>query len=79
MPIYEYVCSSCAVRFEKLVQRWGDSVSCPACRSGEVEKQLSSFAVGTAAPSSSPFGGCGRGDGDCGAPACGGGGCGLPS
>lgn len=77
MPIYEYVCSSCDVRFEKLVRRWGDSVSCPSCQGGAVEKQLSSFAVGSgAAPS---FEGCRRADGDCGAPACGGGGCGLPS
>jgi putative FmdB family regulatory protein len=78
MPIYEYVCSSCDVRFEKLVRRWGDSVACPSCLSGAVEKQLSSFAVGSGAASAS-FGGCGRTDGDCGAPACGGGGCGLPN
>jgi len=78
MPIYEYVCSSCAVRFEKLVQRWGEGVSCPSCLSGAVEKQLSSFAVGSRAASAS-FEGCGREDGGCGAPACGAGACGLPS
>jgi putative FmdB family regulatory protein len=78
MPIYEYVCSACENRFEKLVRRWGDDVVCPACNGGAVEKQLSTFAVGSASPGPS-LGSCGREGGDCGAPACSGGSCGLPN
>jgi putative FmdB family regulatory protein len=78
MPIYEYVCSGCDTHFEKLVRRWGEEVACPSCQGATVEKQLSSFAVGSSSPSPS-FGACGSGAGDCGAPACGGGYCGLPS
>ncbi|HEX9186781.1 MAG TPA: zinc ribbon domain-containing protein [Vicinamibacteria bacterium] len=78
MPIYEYACPGCGARFEKLVRRFGDAVSCPTCASGDVEKQLSVFAVATAAPPS--FAGCGAGAcgpgavpceaGPCGAGAC---------
>ncbi len=75
MPIYEYVCSSCQHRFEKLVRRFGEEVACPSCASGAVDKQLSVFAVAVAAPS---FAGCGQGacaaEGGCGAAACAGGG-----
>jgi putative FmdB family regulatory protein len=85
MPLYEYVCSECRARFERLVRRFGDEVACPSCASGAVEKQLSVFAVGSSAPS---FQGCGAGAceaGPCapgggGGPGpCGGGACGLPS
>ena len=79
MPIYEYVCSSCGAPFEKLVKRWGEEVSCPSCESSKVDKQLSSFAVGSSAPAAPAFASCGREDGGCGAAACGGGACGLPS
>ena len=77
MPIYEYACGGCGNRFEKLVRRFAEQVSCPACASAKVDKQLSVFAVGgtSAAPSlacGAPEAGCGRG-------ACGGGSCGLPS
>ena len=83
MPIYEYVCSSCQNQFEKLVRRFGDEVVCPSCSSAAVDKQLSVFAVATAAPASSVgpcgAGACGPGDGGCAAGPCGGGACGLPS
>lgn len=79
MPIYEYSCPGCGARFEKLVRRFGEAVACPACARADVEKQLSVFAVGTAASS---FAGCGAGPcsaspggGD--APACAGGACAL--
>lgn len=45
MPIFEYVCSSCGNRFEKLQkQEAADQPACPACGSASVEKALSSFA-----------------------------------
>jgi putative FmdB family regulatory protein len=79
MPIYEYACPGCGARFERLVRRFGEAVACPACARSDVEKQLSVFAVGTAAPA---FAGCGAGacspsPGGCGAPPCAGGACSL--
>ena len=79
MPIYEYVCSECRTAFEKLVRRFGEDVTCPSCRSGAVDKQISTFAVATASSGSQVLEGCGRSDGGCGAPVCGGGACGLPN
>ena len=60
MPIYEYVCSACEARFEKLVRRFGEEVSCPSCASAAVDKQLSVFAVAVSSRSSS-FAGCAAG------------------
>ena len=48
MPIYEYECRGCRSRFEKIVQ--GPTVptpSCPSCNSVELDRLLSTFAVGT--------------------------------
>ena len=79
MPIYEYACPGCGARFEKLVQRFGEAVSCPTCARTDVEKQLSVFAVATTGPA---FAGCGAGAcspaaGGCDAGPCGGGACSL--
>lgn len=45
VPIYEFVCESCAHRFEELVGshvgRETADVACPECSSAEVERQLS--------------------------------------
>ena len=46
MPIYEYQCQTCGQHFDKLV-RFGENdqgIECPACRSNETRKQLSTFA-----------------------------------
>jgi putative FmdB family regulatory protein len=67
MPIYEYVCAACEESFERYVRAWGEPVACPACRSENVQKQLSSFAFagsGDARPAGG--GGCGCGRGGCG-------------
>jgi putative FmdB family regulatory protein len=69
MPVYEYVCGPCQTRFERYVQRFNDAVQCPRCQRSEVEKQLSTFALG--APAGSPER-APRGSG-----ACCGGGCGC--
>ncbi|WP_430699111.1 FmdB family zinc ribbon protein [Rubrivivax gelatinosus] len=71
MPIYEYACQDCGQRFETLVR--SDTVpACPQCQSTSLEKQLSVFAAGKAAPEAapaapSPCAGCGRagGPGSC--------------
>ncbi len=47
MPVYEYVCTPCDVRFEKYVRSWSEEARCPRCE-GEVEKQLSTFAMASA-------------------------------
>jgi len=82
MPIYEYVCSGCQARFEKLVRRFGEDVVCPTCASAAVDRQLSVFAV--AVQSKPPaFAGCGQGacasEGGCSASECGQGACAMPN
>jgi putative FmdB family regulatory protein len=76
MPIYEYACTACDHRFEELVSAAGTTiVACPSCRSGDVEKLLSTFQrtrVGgdmPSVPAPIPHGGGGGG--------CCGGGCGC--
>jgi putative FmdB family regulatory protein len=44
MPLFEYACRACGGHFEYLT-RAGQSPACPSCRSEDLEKQLSVFAV----------------------------------
>ncbi len=81
MPLYEYVCQSCEIRFEKLVKRFGEEAACPSCGSGAVDKQLSVFAVASS-PATPSFADCGAGpcgEGSCDGGPCGGGACRFPS
>lgn len=76
MPVYEYVCQSCAHPFEELV-RADERVRCPECESPQVEKRFSTFATasaqreeGSSRASAMPPGACGscgdpRGPGSC--------------
>jgi putative FmdB family regulatory protein len=72
MPIFEYVCTDCAHRFETIV-RGAEQPHCPACDGDHLEKQLSVFAVGGSSPGAAqsfgpaPCGTCGdpRGPGSC--------------
>ena len=48
MPIFEYACKSCGNRFEALV-RATTTVECPSCKGTTLEKQLSVFAMGSPA------------------------------
>jgi putative FmdB family regulatory protein len=61
MPIYEYVCQECRHSFETLVTR-DRQPACPSCKSTDLEKQLSVFAVSakSAGPSDAGPGACGR-------------------
>jgi putative FmdB family regulatory protein len=45
MPLYEYLCTSCGSRFER-IQKFSDPpvTECPSC-GGRVEKQISSPAI----------------------------------
>lgn len=68
MPLFEFACRDCGTRFEMLM-RAGTAPVCPACRSEQVEKQLSVFAVGAVSsktapmPAGGPCGSCGHPDG----------------
>ena len=70
MPIYEYACRTCAHQFETLVRGDADP-TCPHCHGIDLERALSTFAVGGPAPrqaaAPSPCGRCGdpRGPGAC--------------
>ncbi len=67
MPIYEYACHDCGRDFEALV-RTGSTPACPQCQSTQLDKRLSVFATGAAAPDQAPAmagpcGSCGHPDG----------------
>ena len=53
--MYEYRCRTCGKSFEQLrrMQDADRDLECPACRSAEVERLLSTFATGGCAPSGS--------------------------
>lgn len=67
VPIYEYRCSVCGEKFEKLVRTSSGAVEirCPKCSADQVERQLSVFGVAggssvssfASAPSCAPSGG----------------------
>ncbi|MEE8410377.1 MAG: zinc ribbon domain-containing protein [Myxococcota bacterium] len=72
MPIYEYACRGCGRQFEAIVQS-STVPECPECKSTELDKQLSVFAVGGSSnasfePAPAGCGGCSdrRPDGSCG-------------
>jgi putative FmdB family regulatory protein len=44
MPIYEYACQACGIRFEQLILR-SDTPECPSCQSRNLERLISLFAV----------------------------------
>ena len=49
MPIFDFKCRACGEEFEALVMPGRDgTVTCTACASADVERQLSSFAVSSA-------------------------------
>jgi len=46
MPIFEYDCTDCGRPFEEFVRslNTADQVVCPACKSTQVRKKISTFA-----------------------------------
>lgn len=63
MPLFEYLCQDCGRSFEKILPRYDSPADCSHCNSGNVEKQLSVFAVAGTSSSSESVSegpGCGR-------------------
>lgn len=71
MPMYEYFCPDCNVRFEKLIRRATPEnveggVECPTCDGTDTWRVLSVFAPVAVGPAASSTGGCCGGGGACG-------------
>jgi putative FmdB family regulatory protein len=45
VPLYDFRCRTCGHEFEALQRRPDDHVECPACRGGDFERLLSTFAT----------------------------------
>ncbi len=65
MPLFEYVCGGCSLRFERLVMG-SETPSCPTCGSTRLRKQISRFAVGGRGEAGGDFGDAGSDFGDAG-------------
>jgi putative FmdB family regulatory protein len=48
MPIYDFHCRSCGNEFEALSRAQDPAVTCPSCKSADLERLLSVFAVSSA-------------------------------
>jgi putative FmdB family regulatory protein len=68
MPIYEFICEHCELRFEELVRN-GDKPRCPECSTSDIRRMLSSFAVHST--SANLGGGRSKNCGSCGSSSCG--------
>ncbi len=45
MPIFEYRCEDCGTKFEKLVRRTSDEITCPSCGESHLKQEHSTFAA----------------------------------
>jgi putative FmdB family regulatory protein len=72
MPMYEYYCSTCRTRFERLVRSpdEGASAPCPTCGRDRVPRVLSTFAAVRRGGDGAELSAAARG-GCCGAGGCG--------
>ena len=44
MPLFEYCCTKCGEKFEKIIFSMDrEDVKCPKCKASEVERLMSSF------------------------------------
>ena len=79
MPIFEYTCDDCGIKFEKLLRRNIDAnaLECPACGQKHLTTQYSTFAAHASGSkgAAETSGDCGAGM--CGTNMCGGGMCGM--
>ena len=58
MPIYEYTCKECSKTFPRLQKIGADAagITCPTCKSDNVERNVSTFSGGSATDNGSPIG-----------------------
>lgn len=49
MPVFEYSCNRCGIKFDEWVRTSDQEVECPVCESEKVEKLFSPFATGNSA------------------------------
>jgi len=63
MPIYEFHCDACDSDFEELYRSASEKrrPTCPRCRSRQVHKRFSTFAMGGGSAGSGDSGGSGCG------------------
>lgn len=47
MPLYDFECRACGHKFEALVRPQDAPPACPSCRSTDLERLVSSFALDT--------------------------------
>lgn len=66
MPILACRCSACGKDFEFLSKGAGDPPECPECRTRDVVRKLTTFAVSSAGPSAGPLPECSGDPGACG-------------
>ena len=52
MPIFEYKCTVCGSRFERILNREAKSIQCVACGSVQSQRLISAFAVSSRSPES---------------------------
>ena len=45
MPLYDYHCRACGHEFEALLRTGDPTPVCPTCKSADIERLLSTFAV----------------------------------
>jgi len=66
MPVFEYRCAACGVRYEALLSSVEPaSPQCPRCGGVQVERLISTFAVGRSQAGTSAPGPCGSTDCAC--------------
>ncbi|MEA2013568.1 MAG: zinc ribbon domain-containing protein [Verrucomicrobiota bacterium] len=53
MPIFEYRCTECGEKFEKMVKNSNVTLICKKCGSDKLKKLFSTFSANIAEPSSS--------------------------
>ncbi len=66
MPIYEYICSDCGRKFEKLMRFSDPNVDhpdCPDCESNHTSKRMSTFASRGSSPAANSGASCGSSGG----------------
>jgi putative FmdB family regulatory protein len=65
MPVYEYSCNNCGLKFDYLVRSSAEEIACPKCKQTDLKRLFSAFAFSSkdskgnvTASSSSGCGGC---------------------